>query len=269
MKARQHGYVPFQPILTPEGLRYSRLMAQQTGPSPWLQTKVHSYLQIQVSQPTPYHIFPDGTQALFISRDNSRLSGPLRMACSVPLFEPGDYFGIRFYPGVIRRFFDMDLAQSTGEFMDQGDLPGIDLDRLQQQIYQQDHFFARVAVCEEWLRLHFKPGLVSGFDNILQTSYRSAGNIRVSVLADIVGLSERHLNRQFRYHTGLTTKAFLQVLRLQRFYRQRYLQSEHVASLALNSGYYDQAHSLKAARHYVPRDQRVFFDLIVSDFSNP
>ena len=74
---------------------------------------------------------------------------------------------------------------------------------------------------------------------------RSTGDVRVRSVADRVGLSSRRFIELFCNQTGLTPKAFQRVRRFQQVLRTLHARShseENWASLALNSGYYDQAH---------------------------
>jgi len=58
---------------------------------------VHSYLQISTAEPTPYPVIPDGTQAIFLSPQGSKIGGAQSRARDIQILQPGDYFGIRFY----------------------------------------------------------------------------------------------------------------------------------------------------------------------------
>lgn len=268
MDIQRPPYSPFQPILTPAGLRHSGITAVQHAPRSLLQDKVFSYIQIKVTQPTPYHVLPDATQALYFSPQKCWLSGVQRMAFAVPLFEPGEYFGVRFLPGVLRHFFALEVAEVTDLFIDHTQLPDAALQRLTHQIYQQNHFSQRVTVCEQWLLQRFKPMLPTRFSRVLNLAYHHSGNIRVSDLASRAGWSERHLNREFQHHVGVATKTFLQILRLQQLYKQRASDSTSSVTTALSAGYFDQAHCIKTIGKTVPLAQRTFFDQLGSDFYN-
>jgi len=67
-------------------------------------------MQISTTTPTPYPVvIPDGSQAIFISLCSSKIGGAQSKACDIQILQPSDYFGIRFYPGALRYFFDLNL----------------------------------------------------------------------------------------------------------------------------------------------------------------
>ena len=82
---------------------------------------------------------------------------------------------------------------------------------------------------------------------------RSGGTIRASELAAETGWSPRYLQRRLRAETGLTPKAAARVTRFDR--ARRLLQRQaatgeatHLAGLAAQCGYYDQAHLAREFR---------------------
>jgi AraC-like DNA-binding protein len=69
------------------------------------------------------------------------------------------------------------------------------------------------------------------------------GHLRIATLADEVGWSRRHLGERFRAEVGLTPKQAARVLRFEQASRAiRGGGRIDLAELALDCGYYDQAH---------------------------
>lgn len=268
MLNNHHLYNPFQPTLTKPGLALSGLEQDVLYPAGILAGKVHSFLQIRAKRATRYMIMPDGTQALFISPAKCMLGGTHVKAYEMSLLGLGVYFGIRFYPGALRHFFSTDASDITGSFADEQYLPGTGLSSLSDRIYSQGEFFARAKVCEQWLLDHYKPAPLSILDRALQCIYKAKGNIRVDALSKAVGCCSRHLNRYFSFNTGVSVKSFIQIVRIQSVYKQRYINPQNTLQAALAAGYYDQAHFLNTAKKMLPEPQRVFFEQIKSDFYN-
>lgn len=96
-------FQPFQPTLTRSGLRRFGLSVRWALPSRALAGIVHSYLQITATEPAPYIVIPDGTQALYISSESSQVGGTFSRTFEVPIQQPGEYFGIWFRPSCWRR----------------------------------------------------------------------------------------------------------------------------------------------------------------------
>lgn len=73
-------------------------------------------------------------------------------------------------------------------------------------------------------------------------------------LADAVGWTRQHLHRQFLEHVGVGPKVFARVARLQRAAaRLRAQPSTKLAAIALDAGYFDQAHMAREFRQLVDR----------------
>ncbi len=263
-----HLYDPFQLTLTPVGLDQFGLSLKQSFPCEVLKRRVHSYLQIKTERPTSYPVMPDGTQAIFISPLGSLIGGASLKSNEIQILQPGEYFGIRFYPGALRNFFNLDIAEITGQFADYKFLPCRFFKDLHTQIFRKKAYGERANVCEAWLLKNYNPASVNRLDQALYLIYQSSGNIRISELADKVGWSSRHINRQFLNNTGLNAKTFSQIIRVQTVCRQLYLNPGAYLKIALDAGYYDQAHLIKDFKNRLSMTPRLFLDRLMSDFYN-
>ncbi len=261
-------YRPFQPILTQTGLKRFGLILKYSLACKTLRGTVHSYLQISTAKPTPYPVIPDGTQAVFIAPHGSKIGGAQSRARDIQILQPGDYFGIRFYPGALRHFFDLNLFEITDQSVDEKYFPCRSFGDLHNNIYQHQDFHERAQVCEQWLLRQYKPRPATQFDHALSLIYQSLGTIKVAQLAAMVGWSSRHLNRLFRLHTGLSTKAFVQIIRFQHACKQLYIAPENSLNAALELGFFDQSHLIKDYKKRLLSSPSLFFDRFKSDFYN-
>lgn len=251
------------------GQRRFGLKVQQRPVCNHLSGIVHSYIQVNTQGPTPYPVMPDGTQAVFISPDGSRIGGALTQVRDVGILQSGEYFGIRFFPGALRNFFQLDLSEITDQFADRGFLPDRHFGELHDQIYQVDDFEQRAQLCEQWLLKQFKPIGSDRFDHALSLIYQSQGKIRVTELARAVAWSTRHLNRLFSLYTGLNTKTFIQIIRLQQACRKGYDASATMQDISFDLGYFDQSHLIKDFNKRLSLSPGAFFADLMSDFYNP
>ncbi|NOX42643.1 MAG: AraC family transcriptional regulator [Gammaproteobacteria bacterium] len=213
-------------------------------------------------------VIPDGTQAVFISPHSTQIGGAQSQALDMQILQPGDYFGIRFYPGALRHFFSLNLTEITDKFVDSEYFPCRYFSQLHNHIYQQGNFLQRVRVCEQWLLRHFTPQLPNSFDQALNLIYQSDGNIEISKLANVIGLSSRHLNRLFRQYIGLSTKTFAQTIRIQSACKQLYKNPKSSLKTAVELGFFDQAHLLKDYKQRLLLSPCSLFDRFRSDFYN-
>ncbi len=260
------GYQPFQPLLTEPGLESFSLELKQVRAKGLLSNVVHSFLQVSTQKATAYPIVPDGTQAVFISPQAAQVGGALSCARDLQLPQPGDYFGIRFYPGALRHFFDLNLADIKDQFVDASFFPCPRFLRLPQEIFQQRRFRQRARVCEQWLLGHFTPRRQDAFDRALEQIYASFGSIEINKLAENLGLSSRHINRLFKQYTGLSTKAFTQTVRIQGVCKQLFDVPQNTLKAALEFGYFDQAHLLKDYKQRLRLNPASLFERFMSDF---
>ena len=244
------------------------LSLEYSPPCKILEGIVHSYLQVKAEKATPYPVMPDGSQSIFISPQGSMIAGAQLKACEIQILEPGEYFGIRFYPGSLRYFFDLNVSEITSQFVDEKFFPSHSFGDLHKDIYRRQHFSERTVICEEWLLRHYKPRPYSQFDRALALIYQSFGHVKISQLASSVRWSTRHLNRMFQLHTGLSTKTFCQIIRIQNICRQLYISPDDSLKTALELGFFDQPHLIKDFRKYLLSSPGSFFDRFRSDFYN-
>ena len=253
-------YEPFQPLLTSFGLsRYGLKYRSRPAKAP-LKNVIHSFLQVSAVKPTPYPMLPDGTQAVFISCEQSKIGGAQSKYLEIPILTPGDYFGIRFYPGALRQFFELDLSEITDQMVDSHYFQCLKFNVLHHQIYQTQGFHERANLCEAWLLKHYKPLLSPRFQHALSLVYRSAGSCRINQLSKEVAVSSRHLNRMFHLHTGLSTKKFSQIIRLQFACKLLLTPASHASSVANELGFYDQSHLLNDFQKLLSLSPRSLID---------
>lgn len=261
-------YQPFQPLLTAEGRKTFGLCVKEHAPCARLSGVVHSYLQVNVAKPTPYPMIPDGTQAIFISLDSLQIGGAQSQAAELQLRRPGDYLGIRFYPGALRHFFSLDLAEITNRFISGDDIRRVSLADLGHQAYRHTDFHQRARVCEAWLLRHFMPRPPNTLDRAMNLIYQFRGNLDVALLRQKLGVSERHLRRLFQQGTGLSTKAFAQIVRIQCACKLLLQNPAASMQVAGNLGFFDQAHLLKEYKQRLLANPGAIFDRFMSGFYN-
>jgi AraC-like DNA-binding protein len=82
-------------------------------------------------------------------------------------------------------------------------------------------------------------------DLLIQTACEklnsSHGNYSIAMVAQMLGLSKRTLERRFQIHIGTTPKKYARIVRLRNALFQRQ-QLSNWAEVAYSSGYYDQSH---------------------------
>lgn len=241
----------FQPTILEPGLRRAGLLLESTTPSEVLRNIVHSYLQIRAEASTPYPVMPDGTQSIFFSIEGAMIGGAQSQLRNIPILSAGDYFGIRFYPGALRHFFNLQLIDITDQYVDDHYFSCQEFSRLSDRLYDSETFLERTNLCEQWLLQRYHPQSLPQLDHALHLIYQTFGNIKINQLAEYVGWSHRHLNRLFLQHTGLNTKTFCNIIRIQHASRQLYLSPKSSLSPMFELGFFDQSHLIKEFRKYL------------------
>lgn len=260
---------PFQPTITQSGLLNFGISLQSRIPCAVLTGVVHSYLQIKVDKATPYPVLADGTQSIFISKQGAFIGGAQTKIHEMQILAAGEYVGIRFHGGQLRNFFNVDLSEITDQFVDSFYFPCEHFSNLHQAIYRTNHFHDRVRLCETWLLQHYQPQIPSRFEQALALIHQCYGNVRVNALAKQVGWSSRHLNRIFQLHTGLSSKNFSSIIRMQHTCKQLYANPERsLAHSDLALGFCDQSHLIKEFRKQLLSKPSTFLERFRSDLYN-
>ncbi|SMF63233.1 AraC-type DNA-binding protein [Alteromonadaceae bacterium Bs31] len=186
----------------------------------------------------------------------------------IQILEAGEYFGIRFYSGSLRHLFKLDLSEITDRFVGNDYFPCQIFNDLYHLIYKESNYCKRVNICESWLLQRYKPQPKSRFDQALHLVYQSSGNIRVNELANNVAWSSRHLNRLFQIYTGLNTKTFAKIIRLQQACKLLYMAPHKSPNSNVELGFFDQSHLIKDFRKHLLSKPTDFSNRFMSDFYN-
>lgn len=72
------------------------------------------------------------------------------------------------------------------------------------------------------------------------------GNIRVEDMAEDFGVSRQALHKHFKKHLHITPKELAAIWQLNHFFTLRDFEEESLTGLALDAGYYDQAHFINS-----------------------
>lgn len=214
-----------------------------------LVTRYVGYAQDEVTLPV-HRGLPSRYVTLVIS-----LAGPVRMAGhslqalvgglhtrAVLIRQDRSHEGLQLEldPLGVRTLFGVTAAELSGEVVDLaefglGSLP----DRLRELTWDERfRLLDEVLAARAVEPLAPPPELGEAWRRMRSAS----GQVRVTELAGEVGWSRRHLGERFRAELGLAPKQAARVLRFERAGRLLRQGHSDLASLAVDCGYYDQAH---------------------------
>jgi AraC-like DNA-binding protein len=102
---------------------------------------------------------------------------------------------------------------------------------------------SRYALASEFITRRLAEAPAPRPELVLAWKRLREGNVRVEAIAREVGWSRRHLSARFRDGVGVTPKEAARILRFRRVIeRLRAGAREPLGDIALDAGYYDQAH---------------------------
>jgi AraC-like DNA-binding protein len=154
--------------------------------------------------------------------------------------------GIRFHPGGTSPFLRVPMNELTDQVTELGTL-STELER--ELLLVSEHVPSlpdKIAAVEAALTAHLlRSSPDSSATRLASRIVHSAGLISVDQLASDAGISSRQLERRFLREIGVGPKLLSRILRFQQVFRAVDREDAAWASIALECGYYDQAHLIR------------------------
>lgn len=210
---------------------------------------------------TPERILPDGCVELILNfgdrfsqhQNNQRelqprhflvgqMSGPILISPNGAV----QLLGIRFHPGGTAPFLRVPMNDLTDQIAELGSLSS-ELER-ELLIVSEDlsSLRERTTAIESVLMARLLRGSHHSFAiKLAARIVESAGCVSVDQLATAAGISSRQLERRFLREIGLGPKLLGRILRFQQVFRAVERVDSAWASIAVECGYYDQAHLIR------------------------
>ncbi len=159
--------------------------------------------------------------------------------------------GLRFRPFGLSAFVNIPLHELTDETTALADIWKGAVGHLEEGLGEARTDEERASRAERFLLEHLSlPCIDPGIEGCVQTILRARGQMRIEPLARRMGVSLRQVERRFRDAVGVSPKFLARVVRFQEVLR-RCPGEETWIDLALDCGYYDQAHLLRDFRDFV------------------
>ena len=151
-----------------------------------------------------------------------------------------------------RRFFGLPMGEITGQVVELEDLIGGSAAReLAERLAVASDWPTRLDLFERTIarRVLGAPPVPTELEWAWQRLLETDGAVPITDLAAELGRSRRHLAVRFREEIGMTPKALARLLRFERAV-QRLRAGDELGDLALDAGYYDQAHFNRDFREF-------------------
>jgi AraC-like DNA-binding protein len=153
--------------------------------------------------------------------------------------------GIQSYltPLGARRFFGMPMGEITGQTVELEDLIGPAAHDLAGRLAEAPDWATRIDLFERAIaeRVLAAPPVAPELEWAWERLLESDGAAPIGAIAADIGWSRRHLAVRFREELGMTPKGLARLLRFERA-AARLRAGDGLGDLALDAGYYDQAH---------------------------
>ncbi len=203
-----------------------------------------------LNHPCVHFVFESGCPA--------RVAGLERGRFSRTLEGQGQVFGVKFRPGAFRPFLRGPVSQLTGKTLPLEDLFGTAGAALADEVQalDPDADEARIQTTESFLRSRQpeRDDLVALLNRLVERIIADPSITQVAYLATLSRLGPRTLQRLFSEYVGLSPKWMIQRYRLHEALERA---TTHGAPdwprIALELGYFDQAHFIKDFRALVGR----------------
>ena len=221
-------------------------------PSPALTPYVRNYCtgrsNGRLRTPIEQRVVPDGCIDNVVCRANPTASFSTRIVGTMtrPLVDTlqgtVDFLGIRFSPGGFSRFFNRPAADFTDQLIPLEKLSGASV--LSRTIAQTPDMTEVFLHLETFLlqKRHDALGdihLADVFSGIETSEWMST----LAQFAQQAHCSERQLRRKFHKHIGVSPKMFCRIVRFKQALKAlRRPARTPLLDIALDAGYYDQAH---------------------------
>ena len=209
----------------------------------------------------PERILPDGCVELILNfgerfsqhHNNQRelqprhflvgqMSGPILISPNGVV----QLLGIRFHPGATAPFLRVPMNELTDKIAELGSLSS----ELERELLLVSQYLPslpeKIAAVEAALTACLLRGSAdSSAIRLAARIVHSAGRVSVDQLATAAGISSRQLERRFLREIGIGPKLLGRILRFQQVFRAVERADAAWAAIAVECGYYDQAHLIR------------------------
>jgi len=200
-------------------------------------------------------IIPDGCINILFGYDETGMDAKVYGTMRSPqVFVPGkrEYFGIRLYQDEFMSLMNCSPEEIAGSAADLDSIPMIRSYR--QQLSMAGNFTQRVQVLQSFMEKEL-PCSPDHKEELLQqiksSILENGGRESVGEIEAQFHYSARYINRIFQEKMALSVKEYSEIVHLQRIlFRIKEHSYTSLTDLAMEEGYYDQAHFTRKFREY-------------------
>ena len=205
-------------------------------------------------EPYTQHTLSNASVHFVMERGRSRIQGVVTGRFTRVLDGRGRVFGIKFRPAGFRPFLKSSVSALTDSTLPVSEVFGPDGDALAEQIVSLEDPPRTLELADAFIRerLPAPDPTVQTVNQIVELIVSSRSITRVADVQELVSMGKRTLQRLFNEYVGVSPKWVIQRYRLHDA-AGRLAAGENLdlAALALDLGYFDQAHFVRAFKTVV------------------
>ncbi|MDV6234269.1 AraC family transcriptional regulator [Leptospira ellisii] len=197
---------------------------------------------------------PHPSVHLVFERGNSRIQGIVEGRFSSLLKDLGRVWGIKFKPGMFYPFFGKPVRSITNDSVPIDSVFPIDVKKIETSILSADDDSERISIVEKtfFQNLPAPDRTAEWIGNAVRLILEDREIAKVERLSDLLRVNKRTLQRLFHKYVGVSPKWVIQRYRLHEA-AERLEKGEVLdgVRLALELGYFDQAHFIRDFKSFV------------------
>jgi AraC-like DNA-binding protein len=243
-----------------EGSHYARY-----HPSPDLEFFVEHYWIVQWNltgqEPRLQETLPHPSIHIVFQRGSSRVVGVVKGKFSILLKGKDGVFGIKFLPGAFYPFLKSPVSRITDKVLRITEVFDVDVHTLEDAIMSQTDDYRMIELAEAFLRqrLPDRDDNVTEVCGIVDRIMTDREITRVDDVVDQFRLNKRALQRLFSQYVGVSPKWVIKRYRLLEAAEQLASgQAPELSKIAVDLGYFDQAHFIKDFKSIVGKSPTEF-----------
>ncbi|MCG8481944.1 MAG: helix-turn-helix transcriptional regulator [Clostridia bacterium] len=260
-------YTPMRSII--EDYQSLNLNFIEIFPHSHLKQYIYSYWQLnsssELTQSFDVEIIPNGCVSLMFNKNVSHyvyIAGFSQKAFKEHFLSSPDIFGIRFLPGQINRFFKLPFEEIYKGPIRFNRIMEKEFFEIEAQLFSASSFSDRIMVIERYLEKQLLKNEFNVNHNLLNAIHKilkSKGKIKTEDLSDELLLSNRYIRKLFKDQLGITPKELSKIIRFQNTYKSllQLPNYKHI-DIAIDNGYFDQAHLIKEFKDYSGKTPKQF-----------
>lgn len=231
-------------------------------PNGYLSKYIYSYWKLQctckLTMPIEIKLLPNGCVDLMFDKNAASyvyVYGYSQKAFKQKIEASPDIFAVRFLPAQINRFFKLPFEEIYINPIRFNRLMEYEFLELEEKLFSSVTFSERIMIIEDYLKKQLGKNEYNINDNLLnavEMILKMKGNLKLEDISNETSKSSRYIRKLFDESLGISPKKFIRIVRFQNTYKMLLEANNyrHI-DLAMENGYYDQAHFIKEFRGFI------------------